>query len=170
MSTTTLISALSIAAATAAALTISVGDAARPTMTCAGEIATIVGTAGPDRIVGTPGDDVIVGLDGNDRISGAGGQDVICGGDGNDVLDGGHGADQLYGGRGDDRLTGGPGGIRGAFHRTEWETLVGGAGRDNLAVRDLYPNPHPSTPAEDRCFSGARAVACPTFHPELIVD
>ena len=170
MSTRTVISTFSVVAATIAALTISVGGGARPTMTCAGETATIVGAAGPDTIVGTPGDDVIVGLDGNDRIHGAGGEDVICGGDGNDFLDGGHGADQLYGGRGDDRLTGGLGGFMGAFHRTEWEVIVGGPGRDDLAVRDLYPNPYPSTPAEDRCFSGARIVACPTFDPELVVD
>ena len=170
MSTRILISALSIAAAATAALAISVGGGARPTMTCAGETVTIVGTAGPDRIVGTPRHDVIVGLDGNDRIHGAGGQDVICGGDGNDFLDGGHGADQLYGGRGDDRLTGGLGGFMGAFRRTEWEILVGGAGRDDLAVRDLYSNSYPPTPAEDRCFSGARTVACPTFRPGLIVE
>lgn len=170
MLTRTLISALSIAAATAAALTISAGGAARPAQACAGETATILGTAGPDRIVGTPGDDVIVGRAGNDRIHGAGGRDVICGGDGNDVLNGGASADELYGGRGNDRLTGGPGGVMGAFYRTNWETLVGGPGRDQLDVHDLYPNPFPSTPAEDRCFSGARTVACPTFRPGLVVD
>lgn len=169
MSTRILIPALSIAAATAAALTISSGGAA-PAPTCAGKTATILGTAGPDRIVGTRGDDVIVGLDGNDRIQGGGGHDVICGGDGNDVLNGGAGADELHGSRGNDRLTGGPGGVMGAFYRTNWETLVGGAGRDELDVHDLYPNPYPSTPAEDRCFSGARTVACPTFRPGLTVD
>jgi Ca2+-binding RTX toxin-like protein len=170
MSARILISTLVVAAATTAALTISVGGAARPALTCAGETATILGTAGPDRIVGTPGNDVIVGLGGDDCIHGAGGRDVICGRGGNDLLDGGREADELYGGRGDDRLTGGPGGIMGAFHRTDWETLIGGPGRDELAVRDLYPNPYPSTPAEDRCFRGKTTVACPTFHPGWIVE
>jgi Ca2+-binding RTX toxin-like protein len=170
MSTKTLISVITTAAATTAALSIAVGGTARPTPTCAGDTATILGTGGPDRIVGTPGNDVIVGLGGNDSIDGAGGHDVICGGAGNDLLSGGAGADRLYGGRGDDRLTGGPGGVMGAFHRTDWEALIGGAGRDRLDVRDLYPNPYPSTPAEDRCFSGDKTVACPTFHPGWIVE
>jgi Ca2+-binding RTX toxin-like protein len=170
MSTRALVIALGSAAVATAALVISVGGAARPTPTCAGETATILGTRGPDRIVGTPGNDVIVGLDGADRIHGAGGRDVVCGGGGDDHLDGGEGVDRLYGGPGDDRLTGGPGGVMGAFHRTEWETLVGGAGRDDLDVRDLYPNPSPSTPAEDRCFREDHPVACPTFHPGWVVE
>ncbi len=65
--------------------------------TCAGEKATIVGTAKNDRINGTPGKDVIVGLGGDDRIDGNGGNDIICGGDGADVLLGGPGDDRLYG-------------------------------------------------------------------------
>ncbi len=171
MSTRLLVSMLGIAAAAVTAVALIVSDgAAEPALACAGRTATIRGTDGQDRIVGTSGDDVIVGLDGSDRIEGAGGHDVICGGAGNDGLYGGHGADRLYGGRGDDRLTGGPGGFMGAFRRSEWEILVGGAGRDDLAIRDLYPNPYPSTPAEDRCFSGAVRVACPTFRPELVVD
>ena len=170
MFTRILTSALVIAALAAAALTISTGGAARPLLICAGTTATIRGTDGPDRILGTSGDDVIVGLGGSDRLEGAGGHDVICGGGGDDLLYGGNGADRLYGGRGDDRLTGGPGGFMGAFRRSEWEILVGGAGRDDLAIRDLYPNPYPSTPADDRCFSGAVRVACPSFRPELVVD
>ena len=170
MSTRILIATLSIAALVAAALTIAVGGQTRPNPTCDGETATILGTNGPERIVGTPGNDVIVGLGGSDRIEGAGGHDVICGGEGNDLLFGGRGADRLYGGRGDDRLSGGPGGFMGAFRLTNWELLVGGPGRDDLDMHDLYPNPHQSTPAEDRCFSGVRPVACPTFDPELVVD
>jgi len=73
-------------------------EAARPT--CHGQVATIVGTAGDDRLVGTEGPDVIVGLGGADRIVGRGGDDVICGG-----ANRGAGAKQLYG----DDIDGGPG-------------------------------------------------------------
>jgi len=63
-----------------------------------GSPATVVGTAGNDRLVGTSGDDVIAGLGGDDVIIGHGGNDVICGGEGNDVIDGGAGNDFLDGG------------------------------------------------------------------------
>ena len=75
---------------------------------CLGHVATIVGTAGNDRLVGTAGPDVIMGLAGADRIDGRGGDDVICGGanqgrgarqlDGDDI-DGGPGSDYIDPGR-----------------------------------------------------------------------
>ena len=89
---------------------------------CAGNPATIVGTAGNDLLQGTPRRDVIAGLGGNDKILGAGGNDLICGGDGNDYIVGGTGDDYLVGGNGADRILGGPG----------RDTLFGGAGRDWL--------------------------------------
>lgn len=67
---------------------------------CGGERATIVGTAGPDRLVGTPRRDVIAGLAGDDLLVGYGGDDLLCGG---------RGSDGLLGGLGDDRLETGPG-------------------------------------------------------------
>lgn len=70
--------------------------AARPT--CAGRVATVVGTDRDDRLLGTQGRDVIVGGRGADRIDGRGGDDVICGGSGSDVLIGGRGDDRLLGG------------------------------------------------------------------------
>jgi uncharacterized delta-60 repeat protein len=91
---------------------------------CAGRPATIVGTAGSDRLRGTPGADVIVALDGNDRVIGRGGNDVVCGGAGDDRLSGGAGRDVLRGEQGRDRLLGGPGRDR----------LVGGPGRDRVRL------------------------------------
>jgi uncharacterized delta-60 repeat protein len=117
------------------------GGSSKTTPTCLGHKATIVGTAGADKLKGTSHADVIVGLGGNDVIDGGGGNDIICagngndhvnggagsdiidGGNGNDVLDGGAGADTLAGGAGADHLEGGPGN----------DTLTGGAGHDVLA-------------------------------------
>ncbi len=91
--------------------------------TCAGEIATIIGTAGSDPLlVGTPNADVIVGLGGDDEISGDGGSDRICGSGGDDELGGRRGNDRLIGGSGKDRLLGNGGRDR----------LKGKGGRDRL--------------------------------------
>jgi hypothetical protein len=77
---------------------------------CNGRPATIVGTAGRNRLVGTRGADVIVGLGGNDILLGGGGNDRLCGGSGVDALTGGAGADALNGGSGrPDLCLGGPG-------------------------------------------------------------
>ena len=54
---------------------------------CMGQWATIVGTAGNDRLVGTAGRDVIWAGNGDDQIAGLGGDDLICGGPGTDLLD-----------------------------------------------------------------------------------
>ena len=64
--------------------------------------ATIVGTAGHDRLTGTPGADVIAGLGGDDVIDGGGGDDIVCGDDGNDTVSGGAGVDRVSGGAGSD--------------------------------------------------------------------
>jgi Ca2+-binding RTX toxin-like protein len=88
--------------------------------TCNGRAATIVGTAGADKIKGTPGPDVIVGLDGADKLSGLGGKDRICGENGKDKLFGGAGNDRLLGGKGKDVLKGGKG----------KDVLKGGKGKD----------------------------------------
>lgn len=76
---------------------------------CFGKTATIVGTAGPDRLSGTNVRDVIVSLGGQDRISGRGGKDLLCGGRGSDLVMGGDGRDRLSGGRAADGLKPGPG-------------------------------------------------------------
>jgi len=127
--------------------------AAFPVASCTGVAATVVGSAGNDRLLGTPGDDVIVGLGGSDRIDGAGGDDVVCagagsdivvGGLGDDVLVGGSGNDQIDGGAGDDRLEGGDGADRldgrdGADHLDgggDADRLFGNAGADELAGGD----------------------------------
>jgi peptidoglycan hydrolase-like amidase len=89
---------------------------------CAGRLATIWGTDGPDELIGTDGDDVIVGLGGKDVIQGGGGDDLICGNGGNDVLKGNLGRDTLYGGAGKDRIRGGGG----------EDLIAGGPGADKL--------------------------------------
>lgn len=96
--------------------------AATPAPVCGGRPATIVGTAGNDRLTGTPGADVIAGLAGDDTVRGLGGNDVVCGGAGSDALDGGAGADRLRGEAGRDVLRGGAG----------RDALIGGAGPDRL--------------------------------------
>ena len=53
---------------------------------CAGKVATIVGTNGPDQIRGTNGRDVIQARGGDDQITGLGGDDLICGKGGNDQI------------------------------------------------------------------------------------
>lgn len=79
----------------------------KPTATCKGQQATLVGTAGNDAITGTTGKDVIAALEGNDKVSGLSGKDLICGGAGNDTLNGGGGKDTLLGQGGKDKLVGG---------------------------------------------------------------
>lgn len=99
---------------------------------CRGQVATIVGTDGPDRIKGTPGNDVIVAYGGNDRIEGLGGNDIICAGPGRDWVDGGAGNDVIVGGGGNDVLKGGPGDDQ-LFGGAGDDVLKGGAGDDQLA-------------------------------------
>src|SRR3954471_13663063 len=52
--------------------------------TCFGEVATILGTPGPDDLKGTKGNDVMVTFGGNDVVHGGSGADLICGGGGDD--------------------------------------------------------------------------------------
>jgi uncharacterized delta-60 repeat protein len=94
------------------------GDPPPPAPRCAGKPATIVGTAGRDRLRGTRRADVIVALGGNDRVIGRGGNDVVCGGRGRDLLSGG---------RGRDRLSGGP----------QRDTCIGGAARDRASSCEI---------------------------------
>jgi hypothetical protein len=91
-----------------------------PPVTCAGRVATIVGTVNSESLAGTAGPDVIRGLAGDDRIAGFFGRDLICAGLGNDRVFGGPGSDQLFGERGNDRLVG----------LADNDQLNGGPGRD----------------------------------------
>lgn len=102
---------------------------------CAGRSATIIGTAGGDRIAGTLGHDMIVTGSGNDRISAGRGSDLACAGTNNDIVFGGPGNDRLFGGKGNDRIFGGPGDDRitpgpGRDH------VSAGAGNDRIFARD----------------------------------
>ena len=69
------------------------GERARTT--CAGRVATIVGTSGDDHIRGTSHADVIFAGGGRDTVDGRGGNDIICGGAGSDHLLGGSGSDMI---------------------------------------------------------------------------
>jgi hypothetical protein len=80
-----------------------------PRARCAGKPATIVGTAGADKLVGTRKRDVIAALGGRDIVKAGKGNDVVCGGKGRDKLFGGKGRDKLNGGKGKDKLFGGKG-------------------------------------------------------------
>ena len=78
-------------------------------ITCNGQVATIVGTDGAEKLRGTTGDDVIAGLGGEDVVRGGSGDDLLCGGRGDDHVRGGRGKDSLRGGSGDDLCDGGGG-------------------------------------------------------------
>lgn len=99
--------------------------------TCRGVPATIVGTAGSDRLLGTPGPDVIAGLAGRDTIGGFTGRDLICAGGGADLVRAGPAADRVFGGRGRDTLmgNGGPDLVAGNPGR---DHIIGNPGRDRL--------------------------------------
>jgi Ca2+-binding RTX toxin-like protein len=114
--------------------------------TCAGRLATKVGTGGPDSLEGTEGPDVIVGLGGKDTIHGLGGNDFLCGGPGSDVIYGGLGNDRLIGGGGWDRLLGeggddllwGQGGNDRLYGGTGTDTATGGAGTDTCVAETAF--------------------------------
>ena len=93
--------------------------------TCAGERATLVGSARSDDLSGTDRRDVIVGGAGDDVINGRGGNDLICGGGDADELRGGLGDDSLRGGG--DRLGSD---VTGTF--LVGDVLLGGPGDDKL--------------------------------------
>lgn len=125
---------------------------------CGERLATIVGTAGRDRIKGTPGSDVIVGLGGNDVIDGRGGDDVICGGTGNDRIRGGGGKDAAWGGPGNDVILG-QGGVDLLFGDEGKDRLEGGAGVDGLAGGD-GPDRLIGGPGEDLLIGGEGRDVC----------
>ncbi|HUU60841.1 MAG TPA: CapA family protein [Acidimicrobiia bacterium] len=106
--------------------------AAWPSLACAGRVAGLVGTTGPDLLIGTSGDDVITGRGGDDTIQGLDGNDLICGGSGDDTLWAGPGFDQLLGGDGDDTLYGGLG-RDSLWGQAGDDTLSGGDGDDTLS-------------------------------------
>ncbi|HET7484382.1 MAG TPA: glycoside hydrolase family 30 beta sandwich domain-containing protein [Solirubrobacterales bacterium] len=116
---------------------------AQATVTCGGQLATILGTPGKDGLSGTTGPDVIVGFGGNDRISGLGGDDIICpdqpdGGlpeTGDDLVDAGAGGDVILSSPGADTLNGN-GSSEGAF-----DAIDGGSGDDRIGdsgAGDVY--------------------------------
>lgn len=134
MTTTRTLAGVALLAATLVPAVATSAPAAAPPR-CQGQIATVVGTAGDDRLHGTAGRDVIVGLGGADVIEGAQATDWLCGGPGKDVLRGGRGSDLLQGNRGDDRLLGGSQGSSYAG-----DVLNGGPGDDLLDPgRDTDP-------------------------------
>uniref|UniRef100_UPI003B9C88E5 beta strand repeat-containing protein n=1 Tax=Novosphingobium sp. TaxID=1874826 RepID=UPI003B9C88E5 len=65
-------------------------------------LSTLSGSEGDDYLFGTGEMDTINGGEGADRVFGDWGDDVLNGEAGDDLLDGGEGADQLFGGDGND--------------------------------------------------------------------
>ncbi len=96
---------------------------------CAGKVATIVGTAGNDKLKGTKRSDVIAGLAGKDKLKGLKGNDRVCGGLGKDSINGGVGDDLLLGDDGKDVLKGSNGRdrLRGGGQK---DRCVGGGAKD----------------------------------------
>lgn len=99
---------------------------------CSRQPATIIGTAGADRIAGTEHPDVIVALGGPDIITGGAGRDVICGNGGNDTIRGGGTRDRLLGGVGADSIFGDAGNDR-LLGQGGNDFLIGGMGSKDVA-------------------------------------
>ena len=110
---------------------ISAGSPPPSAPSCQGSEATIVGTAGDDRIEGTRGRDVIVSLGGDDVVRSGGGNDLVCTGGGDDRAAGAGGKDLLVGQAGSDRLVGGGQADR-LLGRGGDDRLGGGGGDDRL--------------------------------------
>ncbi|MFN9987764.1 MAG: hypothetical protein ACK52S_19610, partial [Pirellula sp.] len=94
------------------------------------------GGFGKDTISGDLGNDRLYGEEDEDQLSGGDGDDVLEGGDGNDVLAGDDGADALYGDRGVDQLDGGNGNDFLFAGHGVGDTLLGGAGEDEIVGSD----------------------------------
>ncbi|WP_210491607.1 calcium-binding protein [Patulibacter sp. SYSU D01012] len=71
----------------------------------AGDVETVIGSQGDDRLSAGPLPVTLQGSGGDDVLTGSAGADVLDGGAGNDTLDGGQGADTLAGGEGQDTVT-----------------------------------------------------------------
>lgn len=125
-----------VAVAIAGVVTLLPDAAQSATPSCAGDRATLVGTAGDDVLVGTNGPDVIVGGGGNDIIRGLGGRDILCAGPGQDTLRGGDGADVVLAGCGDDDLNGGAGKdqVDSGACRTHDHDVISAADRGNDVI------------------------------------
>ena len=102
--------------------------------TCRGVPATIVGTAGADRLVGASGPGVIAALAGEDEVRGLGDDDLLCGGPGDDTVTGGPGDDRLVAGTGSDILYGDEGDDHLRAARPGPVELFGGPGDDTLVL------------------------------------
>ena len=125
---------------------------------CAGKKATIIGTAGNDKLKGTRRADVIVGLGGSDRIDGLAGNDIVCGGAGNDTISGGAGNDRIAGEAGKDKLSGGAGNDK-LSGGSGNDTLSGGAGKDKVdggAGKDKDSG----GPGKDTCVGKDQKSSC----------
>lgn len=100
-----------------------------------GDVFTVKGAGGKDRIIGVMGDNLLNGRAGNDVLVGRDGDDVLIGGAGNDKLLGYGGADILRGGAGNDKLLSS---VQDDFNYSDPGThkLFGGKGKDRLLGGD----------------------------------
>jgi hypothetical protein len=127
------------------------GPALAASPRCQGVKATIVGTAGNDRLAGTSGRDVIVAGAGADRIVAGGGNDLVCGGTGDDTILGGGGRDRLFGDDGFDVLKGDDGAdvLNGGLGVDGCYAGAGGASIVACEDADLWATIRASTPVTD---------------------
>ena len=105
----------------------------------------ILGGPGDDFLIGGGGPEVIDGEDGADTINGAAGDDQVRGGAGKDDVEGGENNDVTDGGAGDDYVSA-------TFHGGGCftDTLIGGAGRDDLYVACGVPTLKMRDGAQDK--------------------
>lgn len=99
---------------------------------------TITAGNGNDFLVAGAGDDTVTTGDGVNTVSGGDGNDIITGGGGNDIVDGGSGNDSITAAAGNDSVNAGAGDdvVVLGTNLTVDDTIVGGDGRDTLAVSD----------------------------------
>ena len=127
---------------------------------CFGRRATVVGTAGPDRVTGTPDGDIIITRGGDDEVRGLRAEDRACTGGGDDTVhDVDHWQVQVELGRGHDRLPGvaqiavlwaGPGDDRLRVPSSASAVVALGAGDDRIRTLDDGARRRSTTPPASR--------------------
>jgi Ca2+-binding RTX toxin-like protein len=93
-----------------------------------GDVTTVIGTAGSDRLTGGFGNDTLIGLAGDDALFAHGESDVLNGGAGNDSISGDEGTSTLNGGAGDDKI-----------FALGSDLVVAGSGNDHIFASYAHP-------------------------------
>jgi hypothetical protein len=112
-----------------------IGSAGNDRLTGNGRADLISGGAGDDTVDAGGGNDTLEGLAGNDNLTGSAGTDLILGGDGADQIWGGSGADTIRAGAGNDLCMGHDGNDL-IYGDAGTDALNGGAGHDRFKCAD----------------------------------